>query len=69
MECDPLLVLLDFLVGDSVATLATKNQLPNEHVEAALRAALTHYGFGAERESRAEPPYSSGSSASPSAVR
>ena len=65
MECDPLLVLLDFLVGDSVATLATKNRLPNEHVEAALRAALTYYGFGATRESRAEPPYALRATGSP----
>ncbi len=50
MELDPLIVLLDFLVGDSVETLARKNRLPNEHVEQALRAALSSYGFGAERD-------------------
>jgi hypothetical protein len=50
MELDPLLVLLDFLVGDSVETLARKNHLPNEHVEQALRAALSSYGFAAERD-------------------
>jgi hypothetical protein len=52
MELDPLLMLLDFLVGDSVEMLARKNRLPNEHVEQALRAALSSYGFSAERESR-----------------
>jgi hypothetical protein len=50
MELDPLLVLLDFLVGDSVETLARKNRLPHEHVEQALRAALSSYGFHAERD-------------------
>jgi hypothetical protein len=67
MECDPLLVLLDFMVGDSVDTLAAKNRLPHEHVEQALRAALTLYGFHAEREPRAEPPYALGAAGSPSA--
>lgn len=52
MELDPLLVLLDFLVGDSVETIARKNRLPNEHVEQALRSALSSYGFSAERERR-----------------
>jgi hypothetical protein len=52
MELDPLLMLLDFLVGDSVEMLARKNRLPNEHVEQALRAALSSYGFNAERECR-----------------
>ena len=50
MELDPLLVLLDFLVGDSVEKLARKNRLPNEHVEQALRTALSSYGFHAERD-------------------
>jgi hypothetical protein len=50
MELDPLLVLLDFLVGDSVETLARKNRMPSEHVEQALRAALSSYGFDAERD-------------------
>jgi hypothetical protein len=48
MELDPLVILLDFLVGDSVETLAHKNGLPSEHVEQALRFALTSYGFQAE---------------------
>ena len=52
MELDPLLVLLDFLVGDSVETLARKNRLPHEHVEQALRTALSSYGFHAERDRR-----------------
>lgn len=52
MELDPLLMLLDFLVGDSVEMLARKNRLPNEHVEQALRAALSSYGFNAERQCR-----------------
>ena len=47
---DPLLVLLDFLVGDSVEQLARKNRLPQEHVEQALRTALSSYGFHARRE-------------------
>nr|MDQ6925166.1 hypothetical protein [Candidatus Eremiobacteraeota bacterium] len=50
MELDPLLVLLDFLVGDSVEMLARKNRLPHEHVEQALRTALSSYGFHAERD-------------------
>ena len=52
MELDPLLVLLDLLVGDSVDTLARKNRLPHEHVEQALRTALSSYGFHAERDLR-----------------
>jgi len=52
MELDPLLVLLDFLVGDSVETLARKNRMPSEHVEQALRAALSSYGFDAERDAQ-----------------
>lgn len=64
MECDPLLVLLDFMVGDSVETLALKNRLPLEHVEQALRAALSLYGFHAERDPRAEPVYPLGAGAS-----
>jgi hypothetical protein len=50
MELDPLIVLLDFLVGDSVETLARKNRMPSEYVEQALRAALSSYGFDAERD-------------------
>ena len=50
MELDPLVVLLDFLVGDSVEKLARKNRLPHEHVEQALRTALSAYGFRAERD-------------------
>jgi hypothetical protein len=42
--------LLDFLVGDSVEKLARKNRLPHEHVEQALRTALSSYGFHAERK-------------------
>ncbi len=56
MELDPLLLLLDFLVGDSVETLARKNRLPHEHVEQALRTALSAYGFHAERDLRADAP-------------
>ena len=52
IELDPLLVLLDFLVGDSVEQLARRNRLPNEHVEQALRIALSSYGFHADRDSR-----------------
>jgi hypothetical protein len=51
-ELDPLLVLLDFLVGDSVEVLARKNRLPNEHVEQALRTALSSYGFHAARDAQ-----------------
>ena len=54
MELDPLLVLLDFLVGDSVEKLARKNRLPQEHVEQALRTALSSYGFHAERDNAHE---------------
>jgi hypothetical protein len=44
-EPDPLYVLLDFLVGDSVDTLARKNGLDATRVEAVLRRALAAYGF------------------------
>ena len=54
-EVDPLIVLLDFLVGDSVEMLARKNRLPHEHVEQALRAALSAYGFDAERNAGDDP--------------
>jgi hypothetical protein len=48
-EPDPLYVLLDFLVGDSVDTLARKNGLDARRVESVLRRALASYGFsGAE---------------------
>jgi|GEM_PF-3719513 hypothetical protein len=63
MECDPLLVLLDFMIGDSVETLALKNRLPHEHIEQALRAALSIYGFNAERDPRAEPVWRLGAGA------
>ena len=56
MELDPLLVLLDFLVGDSVEVLARKNRMPNEHVEQAIRAALNSYGFRADRDFLADAP-------------
>jgi hypothetical protein len=56
VELDPLVVLLDFLVGDSVEKLARKNRLPHEHVEQALRTALSTYGFHAERDARHEVP-------------
>jgi len=52
MELDPLIVLLDFLVGDSVEMLARKNRLTSEHVEHALRIALSSYGFHADRDTR-----------------
>ena len=45
VEPDPLYVLLDFLVGDSVDTLARKNGLDARRVEAVLRRALAAYGF------------------------
>jgi hypothetical protein len=44
-EPDPLYVLLDFLVGDSIDTLARKNGLDTRRVEAVLRRALAAYGF------------------------
>ena len=56
MELDPLVVLLDFLVGDSVEMLARKNRLPNEHVEQAIRAALSAYGFRTDRDLAADSP-------------
>jgi hypothetical protein len=58
VELDPLLVLLDFLVGDSVHTLARKHRVPAEHVEQALRTALSSYGFGALRDARRDGPRS-----------
>ena len=54
---DPLYVLLDFLVGDSVDTLARKNGLDLREVEAVLRRALAAYGF-----SGAEPRRTAGES-------
>ena len=56
MELDPLIMLLDFLVGDSVEMLARKNRLPNEYVEQALRTALASYGFRADRDLAADLP-------------
>lgn len=51
-EPDPLYVLLDFLVGDSIDTLARKNGLDAPRIESVLRRALAAYGFsGAERAS------------------
>lgn len=55
MELDPLIVLLDFLVGDSVEMLARRHRLPHEHVEQAIRSALNLYGFDAHRETQLVP--------------
>lgn len=55
MQLDPLVILLDFLVGDSVDVLARKHRLPHEHVEQAIRAALNAYGFDAHRDARLVP--------------
>ena len=49
MELDPLTVLLDFLVGDSVELLSRRHRMPREHVEDALRSALCFYGYEARR--------------------
>jgi hypothetical protein len=58
-EPDPLYVLLDFLVGDSVDTLARKNGLDTRRIEAVLRRALAAYGFnGAEPATAAPKPRS-----------
>jgi hypothetical protein len=43
----PLSVLVDFLVGESVQTLARKNRVDEEWVESALRSALALYDFSA----------------------
>ncbi len=43
----PLSVLVDFLVGESVQTLARKNGVAEERVESALRSALALYDFSA----------------------
>jgi len=40
-------VLVDFLVGESVQTLARKNGVAEERVESALRSALSLYDFSA----------------------
>ncbi len=53
---DPLYVLLDFLVGDSVDTLARKNGLDAQRVEAVLRRALAAYGFRGADAASAVPP-------------
>jgi hypothetical protein len=50
----PLSVLVDFLVGESVQTLARKNGVAEERVESALRTALALYDFSAM--CRASPP-------------
>ena len=55
MQLDPLVILLDFLVGDSVEVLARKHQLPHEHVEQAIRTALNAYGFDAQRDAQLVP--------------
>ncbi len=58
-EPDPLYVLLDFLVGDSVDTLARKNGLDTRRIEAVLRRALATYGFnGAEPATASIKPQS-----------
>jgi hypothetical protein len=44
------------LIGDSVEGIARKNRMPSEHVEQALRAALSAYGFRAEGDPRYESP-------------
>ena len=48
-DADPhsLSVLVDFLVGESVQTLARKNGVAEERVESALRNALSLYDFSA----------------------
>ncbi len=52
-------MLLDFLVGDSVDTLARKNGLDTRRIEAVLRRALAAYGFnGAEPAPAATKPRS-----------
>jgi len=55
VQLDPLVILLDFLVGDSVEVLARKHRLPHEHVEQAIRAALNAYGFDAHRDATLVP--------------
>jgi hypothetical protein len=40
-------VLVDFLVGESVATLARKHHVRAGDVEDAIRAALARYNFAA----------------------
>jgi hypothetical protein len=52
MQLDPILILLDFLVGDSVDVLARKHRIPHEHVEQAIRTALNAYGFDAHRDAQ-----------------
>jgi len=47
-------VLVDFLVGESIQTLARKYGVSEERVESGLRSALAHYDFSATR--RTAPP-------------
>lgn len=54
-EPDPLYVLLDFLVGDSVDTLARKNGLDARRIESVLRRALAAYGFNGAEPASSEP--------------
>ncbi len=54
-EPDPLYVLLDFLVGDSVDTLARKNGLDARRIESVLRRALAAYGFNGAESASTEP--------------
>jgi hypothetical protein len=46
-DSHPLSILVDFLVGESVQTLARKNRVAEEWVESALRSALALYDFSA----------------------
>jgi hypothetical protein len=46
--------LVDFLVGESIQTLARKYGVSEERVESGLRSALAYYDFSATR--RTAPP-------------
>jgi hypothetical protein len=43
----PLTVLVDFLIGESVRTLAHKHHIAETQIEDALRGALARYDFSA----------------------
>ena len=52
---EPLLALIDFLLGDSVDDIALRYRLSRDGAEAHLRDVLLTYGFTADRTPQAQP--------------
>jgi hypothetical protein len=65
-EPHPLSVLVDFLVGESVETLARKYGIAEDRVESAIRSALSSYDFSAVRRA---PPVASRVRPAPAAAQ